>query len=370
LDSLTQLTFGAACGEAVLGAKVGRRALLWGAFLGTLPDLDVLIPLGGPVDDFVYHRGFSHSLALLALLAPLLAWVITRVHPDTRRHWKQWLLLSLLILETSVLLDFFTVYGTQVLWPFDTTPKAWPILFIVDPLFTLPLLIGVLAALALRGSRPWGHRINTAGLLLATAYLVWALGAGEVADHRVRDKLARQGVSHTRLIVSPAPLNTLLWRVVGIDDRDYIETYLSLLDGDTPLFVTRRSRHLELLEGLEDHPPVVKLRWFTRGFYALERVGGHIVMTDLRMGMEPDYVFRFKVAALSDARPIPLKDARLQTRRDWDLLGWVWKRIWAPIPPPETAQKAPEAAVRDATAAVPASGTNLASLYPSPPPSF
>ena len=71
MDSLTQLTFGAACGEAVLGKKIGRKALVWGAVLGTLPDLDVFIPLGGPVNDFVYHRGFSHSLILLALLSPM-----------------------------------------------------------------------------------------------------------------------------------------------------------------------------------------------------------------------------------------------------------------------------------------------------------
>ena len=48
MDSLTQLTFGAACGEAILGKKVGRKALIWGAILGTLPDLDVFIPLGSP----------------------------------------------------------------------------------------------------------------------------------------------------------------------------------------------------------------------------------------------------------------------------------------------------------------------------------
>ena len=87
MDSLTQLTFGAACGEAVLGRKVGGRAIVWGAILGTLPDLDVFIPLGGPVNDFVYHRGFSHSLILLALLSPLTAWLITKIHPDTKRFF-------------------------------------------------------------------------------------------------------------------------------------------------------------------------------------------------------------------------------------------------------------------------------------------
>ena len=62
MDSLTQLTLGAAVGEAVLGRQVGRRAALWGALLGTLPDLDVFLPLGDAVRDFTYHRGPSLSL--------------------------------------------------------------------------------------------------------------------------------------------------------------------------------------------------------------------------------------------------------------------------------------------------------------------
>ena len=61
MDSLTQLTFGATCGEAIFGQKLGRKALTWGAILGALPDLDVFIPFGGPVDDLIYHRSFSHS---------------------------------------------------------------------------------------------------------------------------------------------------------------------------------------------------------------------------------------------------------------------------------------------------------------------
>ena len=97
---------------------------MWGAFLGTLPDLDVLIPLDGPVEDFVYHRGFSHSLFLLALVSPLVAWLITRTHPDSRNRFREWWLLVFLVLEIGVLLYLLTVYGTQVLWPFDTTPPG------------------------------------------------------------------------------------------------------------------------------------------------------------------------------------------------------------------------------------------------------
>ena len=332
MDSLTQLTFGAACGEAVLGKKVGGKALLWGAVLGTLPDLDVFIPLGGPVNDFVYHRGFSHSLLLLALFAPLAAWLITKVHPSTKRYYRRWLLLSFLVLEASVVLDLLTIYGTQIFWPFDTTPHAIPILFIIDPLFTLPVLSGVLAALVLKRDTPTGHRLNTIGLTISLVYLVWAFGVGEFVERRVTAKLARQNVSYSQLICSPAPFNTLLWRVLGIEKNSYFETYFSIFDGETPLSVAYYPRNLALLTGIEARPPVVKLQWFTRGYYALTTESPYVVMTDLRMGSEPDYVFRFKVARLDGSRLIPIDDERLKTTMDWRRLTSVWTQIWDPKP--------------------------------------
>ncbi|MDJ0802908.1 MAG: metal-dependent hydrolase [Desulfobacterales bacterium] len=332
MDSLTQLTLGAACAEAVIGKQVGRKAIVWGAVLGTLPDLDVFIPLGGPVDDFVYHRGFSHSLILLAVLSPLIAWLITKVHPDTQRYYRRWVLLSLIILEAGVLLDLLTIYGTQIFWPFDTTPMALPVLFIIDPFFTLPMLAGVLAALVLKRKNALGHRLNTAGLVLSLTYLVWAFAAAEFVERRVTEKLARQEVSHSQFIASPAPFNTLLWRIVGLNEDRYFETYFSLFDGATPLFVDFYPRNSALLEGIEDHPPVAKLKWFTRGYYAASTVGDYIAMTDLRMGSEPDYVFRFKVAQLNDSHVIPIEDQRLEMKRDWRGLAWIWKRIWTPLP--------------------------------------
>jgi inner membrane protein len=332
MDSLTQLTFGAACGEAVLGQKVGRKALVWGAVLGTLPDLDVFIPLGGPVNDFVYHRGFSHSLIILGLLSPLMAWLISTVHPDTKRFYPKWVLLSFLVLEASVILDLLTIYGTQIFWPFDTKPKAVPVLFIIDPLFTLPILFGILAVLLLKRHRPLGHRLNTIGLALSLTYLIWAFGAGEFVKRRVTEKLAHQEVSYSQFISSPAPFTTLLWRVVGIEKDQYFETYYSLFDQETPLFIDFYPRNLALMTGIEEHPPVAKLKRFTRGYFAFSTVGGYVAMTDLRMGSEPDYVFRFKVARLNDPHPTPIDDERLKTTQDWRRLAWVWSRIWNSMP--------------------------------------
>ena len=187
MDSLTQLALGAAVGEATIGRKIGNRAFLWGAIAGTLPDLDVFVPLGDAVRDFTYHRSASHSLFVLALLTPLLVWLITRIHPDTRDHWRRWMLAVYLVFATHVLLDSLTAYGTQIFWPFVTTPVSLSTIFIIDPLYTLPLLIGVIAALAMTRDSDRGHLINRYGLIASTLYLSWALFAKVIADRNFED---------------------------------------------------------------------------------------------------------------------------------------------------------------------------------------
>ena len=86
------------------------------------------------------------------------------------------------------------------------------------------------------------------------------------------------------------------------------------------------------MTGIETHPPVFKLKNFTKGYYAFSAEDGNVVMIDLRMGSEPNYIFRFKVARQNDQHSTPIEDERLDATLDWRLLSWVWKRIWDPIP--------------------------------------
>jgi inner membrane protein len=79
---------------------------------------------------------------------------------------------------------------------------------------------------------------------------------------------------------------------------------------------------------------VSNLRWFTRGMYAAEWRGDDIIVTDLRMGSEPSYVFRFKVARLGESGPVPVRDERLERDFSREQLAWVWRRIWEPVPAP------------------------------------
>ena len=80
MDSLSQIVLGASVQGAILGKYQGRKAYLYGAMLGTLPDLDVLISYGDPISNMTYHRGFSHSLIVLTAIGLGGSWLISRYH--------------------------------------------------------------------------------------------------------------------------------------------------------------------------------------------------------------------------------------------------------------------------------------------------
>jgi inner membrane protein len=328
MDSVTQIALGAAVGEAVLGRRIGNRAILWGAIAGTLPDFDVFVPLGDAVKDFTYHRSASHSLFVLALLTPLLVWLINRIHPSLREHRTRWLLLVYLVFATHVLLDSFTAYGTQIFWPFITTPVSWSTIFIIDPLYTLPLLIGVISALVMTRASNRGHLLNRAGLVVSTLYLSWTVAAAAWADKTFAAALQAQNIRYEKLYTTPAPFNSLLWRAVVMDADGYYEAYYSLLDETREVRFSHYPSDRRLLRGIEQHWPVQRLQWFSHGIYSVTLQRRDIVISDLRMGVEPHYVFRFKVGEIGNPHAEPVVPVMLTPVRDFNRLPLLWARIW------------------------------------------
>ena len=294
MDIVTQIALGAAVGEATLGRRVGWRAPVWGGLCGLLPDLDILWPFADPVSAFTWHRGYTHALAVLVVATPVVAWAAVRFHPATRPFRRGWLLLAFLALVTHPLLDCFTVYGTQIFLPFSDLPVGWSTIFIIDPAFSVPVILGVLAALVLSRERGLGHRLNHAGLALGVAWLALTLVIKAHVDRVAGDSLPA-GV--TGYFTTPSPFNAVLWRVVAMTaDGRYLEGYYSLLDSEPRVsFVSRADGH-ERLEPLRSEAAVARLIWFSRGFFSARELGsGEIVLSDLRMGFDERLVFSFVV---------------------------------------------------------------------------
>ena len=330
MDSVTQIALGAALGQAVLGHKVGYRAALWGGVVATIPDLDVFVSMGSAVADFTYHRSFSHSLITLSILAPLLAWLINKCHNQYPDLQRQWLLLVWLALVTHPILDSFTIYGTQLFWPLPVVPIGTGSVFIIDPLYTVPLLIGVALALSSRQA-DWGRRMNRIGLAFSSLYLVWGLSAQAYVTGIAEENLASVTGSNDQkneLLVTAGPFNTVLWRVLVMQDEGYLEGYYSLLDPDRRIDFQRYSNQPELLSDLQDHWPVTRLQWFSKGFLKVEHSNENdVVISDLRMGSEPAYVFTFKVAEQEGEQIVPVTDQRIEQPRDWGMAKQLLQRV-------------------------------------------
>jgi len=285
MDSITQAALGAAVTEAVLGRKIGHKAILWGLWFGTLPDLDILLyPWLDQVEQLGWHRGLSHSLLLMTLTAPLWGWLVHRLHRPqcswTRASWAVWLALS-----THVLIDCFTVYGTQVFEPFSDFRVGFNNLFIIDPLFTLPLLAGLVAVLFLKNHPPRRQQAIHLALALSTAYVAWSLAAKAFIHHRIETQLAAQSISSLRFQTAPTAFNTLLWRALVEVDDGYWIGYTSLLDPpDRPIRFDVIPRNGHLLGNARPSRAVEKLIWFSQGFFSIEATPDGLRFADWRFG--------------------------------------------------------------------------------------
>lgn len=328
MDSITQAALGAALGGAIAGRVLGRKALLTGALLGTLPDMDVVIDYGNAVANFSQHRGFSHSLFILVPLAFAFAWAGRRWRPEL--SWQRWLALTLLVLVTHPLLDCLTTYGTQLFWPLGG-PIAVTSIFIIDPLYTLPLLLAVGVALW----RPRQPRALILGLAISSVYLGWSLAAQQLISERVTPALAEVGAADAPRMVQPMPLTTLLWRVTVMTETERLEIVTGFLDDDIPINIERFPRDLALAEAASRIEAGQRLMWFTGGFLSYHRFGDKLAVTDIRLGVPGAHPFTFVIAETESDNPDWHPIASYQTDRPTmrpGLFTALWQRITGASP--------------------------------------
>lgn len=335
MDSITQAVLGAGVQAALLGRWQGRKALLYGAVLGTLPDLDVVIDYGDAVAQMTYHRGFSHSLFVLSGVALFITWLARRWRPNPGYSARRLFLTVWLVLITHVLLDSFTSYGTQLLWPLSTPPVAWSTIFIIDPLYTLPLLIAVLVT-GISGFNRGGLRWHYWALGLSSLYLAFTVAGKHMAESRIHRVLALQQITPEKMFSTPTPFNSLLWRVLVLDGERYYEALVGWFDAQPPKLQVL-PRGAVWRAQLADSPQHARLEWFSQGVLRYDRIGDRLIVTDLRMGVTGYHPFRFVLAEWKDGgwQPIRWTERQSGLRGDTDRLGLLLRRIWQPhIPVP------------------------------------
>jgi len=304
MDTVTQIALGAAVGEATAGREAGNKAPMWGATFGLLPDLDVLAnPFLTELQALTLHRSVTHSLVFIALVGIAAAYGLRRLHDDTPVSAGQWGGLAVLCLGTHVGLDCLTTYGTQVFWPFSREPVIYGTIFIIDPLYTIPLAVGLLLSLRWSPTTPRRRWANYAGLALSSAYLLLTVVHKQHVTRVFDQALSDTAPTYERLFTAPTPFNNLLWQGIAETKTGYYVGSHSLLDSDRAVDFRYVPKRHELLGDALDHPVVNDLRRFSRGYFTVRRgEGGALLIHDLRFGRndvgltdEGEYLFTYRL---------------------------------------------------------------------------
>jgi inner membrane protein len=348
MDSLSQIVLGAAIGEAVLGRRIGNRAMIWGAVAGTIPDMDVLGKYFlSELDNLAFHRGISHSLLFCLIGSVVFGWVTDRLYQSRHHAWlalgtkaaaavvvgfvvnfltqifapgawwpvavygaliaiwlwkhgqsryfegnweapdadvKGWVLLFFWGFLTHILLDCFTTYGTQVFAPFSNERVAWGTVSVVDPLYTMPFLLCLLVAARFVRHDSRRQLWNRLGLAWSCLYLALTVVNHSRVQHTVEAALRDQGRSFEQFLITPTIFNNLLWNVVVDAGDEFLLAQHSILD-EIPVAFYSASKGYDLLHNMDADETIGVLQWFSAGYLnAVRRNDGSLQLNDLRFG--------------------------------------------------------------------------------------
>jgi inner membrane protein len=290
MDSLTQIVVGAACGEAVLGRKIGNKALLFGAIGGTIPDLDVIIGrliYSNEIDALVFHRGFMHSFLFAFIGAFVFGWLVFRQYNRRSREGttllKDWIWLFFWSLFTHPIIDSFTPYGTQLFAPFSNYKVAFNNIAVVDPLYTLPFLIPLIMAMFYKRTDQSRRKLVGLGAVLSSAYMIFTLFNQHQVESILEKSLVDNDIRYQRYQVQPTIFNNLLWYGVAETKSSYYFGFYSLLDYEESF---KNWAQIEKHHGLfpMEHEDLTKLAWFSNSYFNVTSTNtkGEYIFDDLR----------------------------------------------------------------------------------------
>ncbi len=330
MDSLTQIVLGAAVGEAVLGRKVGNKAMLYGAIAGTIPDLDSFAPLfTDTLTSIEIHRGFTHSIIFSILFAPIFGWLVSKIERKSGVNWKDWSWLMFWGFLTHPLLDAHTTWGTQLFWPLDLR-LAYKNIFVIDPLYTLPFLIFVILAMRSKRGSAKRKKYNNLGLIVSSAYLVCTIGLKGIAYYKFKDALEEQTISYLQLQTRPSPFNTIMWSAnVELEDAYLIGDY-SIFDAK-PIKFKRIPKNHYLIDSLKNENNFKRIVAISQGWYTISKRDENLYFNDLRFGSldptvdKPKFVFSYLLK--NENGDITIKEVPRDPEEAKALLKNLGKRI-------------------------------------------
>lgn len=291
MDPLTQGVLGTTASQLVSTRKEKLIAALLGFFAGMAADLDVLISSKtDPLLSLEYHRHFTHSLIFIPVGALICAAVFYLIIPRLKQKlsFSRTYLFCLAGYATHALLDSCTTYGTQLLWPFSNARIAWNTVSVVDPLYTVPLIILLLFAVFKRS-----QKFAVATAVYAVAYLSLGFVQHHRADSLAQQLAASRGHTPINLGVKPSMANIITWKSVYEFDGSYyvdaIRVLVShrIIEGSSTEKLDLAKHFPWLNQDSQQAKDVERFRWFSNNHVAIDPANENRII-DIRYSLLPN----------------------------------------------------------------------------------
>ena len=272
MDPLSQGVLGASLPQSFSNKKNIVFVFIIGFLAGMFPDIDIFFRSNhDPLLFLEFHRQFTHSLIFIPvggfIFTIIFYGIFFRIIPFG--FLKTWLFATLGY-GTHGLLDACTSYGTQLLWPFSNERISWNNISIIDPLFTIPVLIFLVLSLIKRKSL-WAK--------IALGWAIIYLCLGFIQNHRA-EKVAREIVaqrSHHPEIISVKPSfgNLILWKII-YQHNDYFYIDAVNIGPKKEVFVGRKIKKLNKSDlsyfndlAMIQKKDIDRFLWFSQDFVAI-----------------------------------------------------------------------------------------------------
>jgi inner membrane protein len=281
MDLVTQGILGAAVGQVGFQQKLGRKAIVIGAVAGLLPDLDILVRfLPDICAEMLYHRGFTHSLFFAPLFAPIAGWV--SANRNNYAQLNEWISLWFWCLITHPLLDLFTDYGTQLLLPFSNYRFSLKAIPIIDPVYSLPLLVSVIIGYRCRVRIKLAQVIAKSALFLTTCYLFMGL----LVHDQTLSFLNKTEPQAMRKESFSTMFSIFYRRLVIEEHNQYRVAYLHFFDLGKKPIVWHTLPKVQISDQMQSLREVRIFTWFADSWIIAENSADATYIKDLRFGMD------------------------------------------------------------------------------------
>ncbi|MBN1637807.1 MAG: metal-dependent hydrolase, partial [Ignavibacteriales bacterium] len=301
---------------------------------GIIPDLDItILPFVDEIEKLQIHRGFSHSLLFAGSISFLLGLLLYKIYKKRNLKLIHWFILLFSSILAHLFVDCFTNYGTQLFAPFSNYKVAWNTIFIIDPFFTLPLVINIFFLIFIQKYKK-KKILNIIFINLSLLYLSFSIVNKVIVDNVFEKSFQNQEIVYSRYTTNPTPMNIIFWRCVCEVPDGYLVGYYSLFDGNDyiPFKYIRKNKHL--IYDIQNTEEIQTLIWFSRGYYFVEKEDEYISFVNLNYdairgfeGNFSEYPFKYKIEI--DSNKLSVQQVNPKFSINWGMVKRFVKRIIA-----------------------------------------